>query len=103
SVAFLTGLRIATEAPDRTWINVFDFILPRANVWTWHIEAGIVLVAVSIAHTIYLIRSGLSRRVQLDKVRLRGLAGPKPARLGAISVVLTWIFFGTMVTLVVSG
>jgi hypothetical protein len=103
SVAFLTGLRIATEAPERAWINAFDSILPSANVWIWHIEAAIVLVAVSIAHAIYLVKSGLSRRVQLDKVRLRGLVGPRSVRLGAVSVLLTWIFFGTMVTLIVSG
>ena len=103
SVAFFTGLRIATEAPDRTWINAIDFLLPRENVWTWHIEAAVVLVAVTIAHAIYLIRSGLSRRVQLDKVRLRGLAGAKQVRLGSVSVMLTWIFFGSMVTLIISG
>jgi Ethylbenzene dehydrogenase/Prokaryotic cytochrome b561 len=102
-VAFFTGLRIATEAPDRDWINALDFILPRVHVWTWHIEAAMVLVAVSIAHAIYLVRSGLSRRVQLDKVRLRGLFGPKQVRLGSISAILTWIFFGSMVTLIVSG
>ena len=102
-VAFVTGLRIATEAPDRDWINALDFILPRVHVWTWHIEAAVVLVGVSMAHAIYLIRSGLSRRVQLDKVRLRGLAGPRQVRLGSISVILTWIFFGSMVTLIVSG
>ena len=28
-VAFVTGLRIATEAPDRQWLNVLDAILPR--------------------------------------------------------------------------
>ncbi len=102
-VAFFSGLRIATEAPDRNWINLFDAILPRANVWTMHIEAALVLVAVAIAYAVYLVRSGLSRRVQLDKVRLRGLFGPKQARLGAISVILTWIFFIAMVVLIVSG
>jgi cytochrome b subunit of formate dehydrogenase len=102
-VAFLTGLRIATEAPDRSWINVFDFVLPRSVVWTAHIPAAIVLIFVSIAHAIYLAKSGLSRRVQLDKVRLRSLAGPKKVRLGAANALLTWVFFVTMVTLIVSG
>jgi len=102
-IAFLTGLRIATEGPDRAWINAIDFILPQAGVWTSHIKAAIVLLGVSIAHAIYLVKSGLSRRIKLDKVRLRGLAGPKPVRLGAVSVLLTWIFFGTMVTLIISG
>ena len=102
-VAFLTGLRIATEGPDTAWINTIDFILPQDSVWTSHIKAAVVLVGVSIAHAIYLVKSGLSRRVQLDKVRLRGMAGPKPVRLGAVSVLLTWIFFGAMVTLIISG
>ncbi len=35
-VAFLSGLRIATEAPDRGWINFFDAVLPRAHVWDSH-------------------------------------------------------------------
>jgi hypothetical protein len=102
-VAFFTGLRIATEAPDRDWINALDFILPRVHIWMWHVGAAVVLLAVSIGHSIYLIRSGLSRRVELDKVRLRGLLGPKQVRLGSISAILTWIFFGSMVTLIVSG
>ena len=84
SVAFVTGLRIATEAPDRAWLNAIDFLLPRNGVWTSHIDAAIVLVAVSIAYAIYLTRSGLDRRVQLDNVRLRGLIGPKQVRLGTL-------------------
>jgi cytochrome b561-like protein len=102
-VAFFTGLRIATEGPDSAWINVIDLVLPQTSVWTSHIKAAIVLVGVSIAHAVYLAKSGLSRRVQLDKVRWRGLAGPKTVRIGTFSVLLTWIFFVTMVTLIVSG
>ncbi len=101
--AFVTGLRIATEAPDHGWINALDAVLPRANVWTLHIEAAVVLVGVAIGYAIYLTLSGLDRRVQLDKVRLRGLLGSRQTRWGAISVLLTWIFYGTMVTLIVSG
>jgi cytochrome b subunit of formate dehydrogenase len=103
SVGFVSGLRIATEAPDRTWLNLFDAILPRANVWTAHIEAAVVLVAVTIAHAVYLIRSGLSRRVRLDEARLRGVLGPRQARLAAISVLLTWSFFTATLALILSG
>lgn len=101
--AFVSGLRIATEAPNRTWINLFDALLPRANVWTLHIEAALVLIATAVAYTVYLTRSGLTRRVQLDKLRLRALIGRKHGRLGAFSVVLTWVFFLTMMILIVSG
>lgn len=102
-VAFVSGLRIATEAPHRTWINLFDALLPRANVWTMHIEAAVVLIGIAIAYAVYMSRSGLSRRVQLDKVRLRALFGRKSGRLGAFNVLLIWLFFLAMTVLIVSG
>jgi Ethylbenzene dehydrogenase/Prokaryotic cytochrome b561 len=101
--AFVSGLRIATEAPGRTWINWFDVLLPRAGVWTLHIEAAVALVAIAVAYAVYLIRSGLSRRIQLDKIRLRALIGRKRGQLGSVNVVLTWMFFLTMASLIVSG
>jgi Ethylbenzene dehydrogenase/Prokaryotic cytochrome b561 len=102
-VAFFSGLRIATEAPDRAWLNWLDLILPRGSVWVSHMQAAIALVAVAIAHAIYLVRSGLSRRVLLDKIRLRGLIGRKQARLATFSVILTWTFFATLLTLILTG
>jgi hypothetical protein len=102
-IAFLSGLRIATEAPGRTWINLFDVVLPRESVWVAHMQAALVLVAVSLAYAIYLVRSGLVRRIRLDKVRLRGLFGRKQARLGAFNIVLYWVFFVTMLALLTSG
>jgi Ethylbenzene dehydrogenase/Prokaryotic cytochrome b561 len=103
AVALVTGLRIATETPDRTWINWFDAVLPRDSVWIAHMQAAIVLVAVAIGYTVYMLRSGLGRRVQLDKVRLRGLFGRPQARLSAVISLMYWIFFVTMAGLLVSG
>jgi cytochrome b subunit of formate dehydrogenase len=102
-IALLTGLRIASEAPDRTWINAFDLVLPRSGVWRTHMQASLVLVCVALAYTIYLARSGLNRRVKLDWIRLRGLIGKRQARLSAISVVLNWVFFAAMLALIVTG
>jgi len=103
AVALVTGLRIATETPDRTWINWFDAVLPRDSVWIAHMQAAIVLVAVAIGYIVYMLRSGLGRRVQLDKVRLRGLFGRGQARLSAVIALMYWIFFVTMAGLLVSG
>ncbi|MDE5458407.1 hypothetical protein GWE18_37605 [Bradyrhizobium sp. CSA112] len=103
AVALVTGLRIATETPDRTWINWFDAVLPRDSVWLAHMQAAIVLVAVAIGYIVYMVRSGLGRRVQLDKVRLRGLFGRGQARLSAVIALMYWIFFVTMLGLLVSG
>jgi hypothetical protein len=102
-VSFVTGLRIATEAPDRAWLNMFDLVLPRANVWVPHMQAAVVLVGVAIGYAIYVVKSGLTRRIQLDKIRLRGLMGRKQAKLGTIGILLTWGFFLTMLTLIVTG
>lgn len=101
--AFFSGLRIATEAPGRSWINLFDFVLPRVSVWTLHIQAAVLLIAISLAYTVYLTRSGLGRRVLFDRVRLRGLIGRNHTRLAAVSALLTWGFFAAMLTLIVSG
>jgi hypothetical protein len=49
------------------------------------------------------MRSGLGRRVRLDKVRLRGLFGPKQTRMSAYNIVLYWVFFIAMLALMVSG
>jgi hypothetical protein len=103
AVAFVSGMRIATEAPGRGWINLFDAVLPRQSVWVAHMQAAVALVAVSLAYAVYIVRSGLGRRVQLDKIRLRGLFGRKQARLGAYNIVLYWIFFVTMLALIASG
>ena len=102
-VAFFSGMRIATETPDRTWINLFDVVLPRDGVWMAHMQAAVALVAISLAYVVYLVRSGLSRRVRLDTIRLRGLFGRKEVRLGAVNIALCWIFFITMLALMVSG
>src|SRR5258705_4697191 len=101
-VAFVSGMRIATEAPERTWINWFDSFLPQ-NVWVIHMQAAVVLVTVSVAYTLYILRSGLGRRIRLDKVRLRGLVGRGQARRGAANIVLYWIFFVTMLALIRIG
>jgi hypothetical protein len=101
-VAFVTGMRIASEAPERGWINSFDAVLPQ-NVWVLHMQAAVVLLAVAFAYTIYVRRSGLGRRIRLDKVRLRGLVGRGQARRGAVNILLYWVFFVTMLALMASG
>jgi Ethylbenzene dehydrogenase/Prokaryotic cytochrome b561 len=102
-VAFGSGLRIAAESLGQTWINLFDLLLPRSNVWTSHMQAAVVLIGLSLAYSVYLIRSGLSRRVRLDTVRLRALFGGRHARLSAIGIILNWLFFVTMLLLILSG
>ncbi len=102
-VAFLTGLRIASEAPDRTWVNVLDMVLPRSVVWTAHMPAAVVLVTVAAAYAFYIALSGLAGRVRLDRTRLVGLFGKRQARWGAINVLLHWTFFASLMLQLVTG
>jgi hypothetical protein len=101
-VAFFSGLRIATEAPDRSWINFFDAVLPRAHVWDTHMFSAVLLTSIAPAYTVYMIRSGLGRRIQLDKIRLLGLCR-RQERLGSLNILLTWGFFVAMAILIGSG
>ena len=66
-------------------------------------QAAVALVALSLAYAVYLLHSGLARRVRLDQVRLRGLFGRGQVRLRAFNIVLYWFFFVTMTALLVSG
>jgi ethylbenzene dehydrogenase/cytochrome b561-like protein len=102
-VALLSGLRIATEAPDRTWINLLDRMLPSSSVWTAHMPAALVLVTVAVAYAIYMWLSGLARRVRLDRIRVLGLFGNRHARWGAINIVLYWGFFVTLLLQLATG
>jgi hypothetical protein len=102
-IAFVTGLRIATEAPGRQWLNLFDAILPWENVWVPHMQAALLLVALALAYAIYLVRAGLTARVRLDQVRLRGLLGSGQVRLRALNSMLTWALLATIAALLVSG
>jgi hypothetical protein len=103
AVAVITGLRIAAEAPDRTWINSIDGLLPTSTVWTGHIPAAVALTAIAVAYATYVPLAGLARRIRLDKVRLRGLFGRKQQRWGAINVILYWGFYAILVVQLVTG
>jgi hypothetical protein len=93
AVAVVTGLRIATATPGREWLNVFDFVLPKASVWTEHLQSAVLLIGISIAYVVYVWRARLWPRFRLDGVRLRGLFGRQYARWGTINIALYWLFF----------
>ena len=103
AIAMATGLRIATEGPDRVWINVLDPILPKAAVWTEHLQSAAVLVAVSLAYILYMRWLHLRQRILLDRVRLRGLLGRPSARWGTINICLYWLFFLVMLSQLLTG
>jgi hypothetical protein len=101
--AIATGLRIATEGSDRAWINFLDPVLPKAAVWTEHLQSAVVLIAVSVAYVLYMRWLHLRQRILLDRVRLRGLLGRSSARWGTINICLYWLFFLVMFSQLMTG
>ena len=101
-VAFVSGMRIATEAPIANGSIFSTRPAKRECVDRAH-AGGVAIVAVSLAYVIYLLHSGLARRVRLDQVRLRGMFGQGQTRLRAVNIVLYWFFFVSMTALLISG
>lgn len=102
-VNLATGLAIAADAPSRTWLHFLRGLLPQGEVWRLHIVSGVVLLAVAIAYAIYLHRSGLTRRISLDKARIYALRIKGRARWGTINVILYWVVFGLLILQLVTG
>ncbi len=104
-IAVATGLRIAINSPhDLVWLHQFDWLLPQSVVWTLHIPAGTMLFALAVSYTIYLNRAHLFRRIQPDLARLSGIVGRRRnARLGALNILLYWMFFIAIVIEIGTG
>src|ERR1700675_1473555 len=51
-----TGLRIAMDSPEHSWLVAFDSLLPLYTVWTLHIPAALVLFPVPVPCGAYLWR-----------------------------------------------
>ena len=99
-----TGLRIAMDSPEHSWLVAFDAFLPLYTVWTLHIPAALVLFAVSVAYAAYIWRGGLMRRIRFDQMRLSGLLNrSRQVRWGSINIILYWVLFATMIMEIVTG
>jgi hypothetical protein len=99
-----TGLRIAMDSPEHSWLVALDSILPLYTVWTWHIPAALVLVAVSVAYAAYVWQGGLIRRIRLDRMRLSGLLNrSRQVRWSSINIILYWVLFVTMIMEIATG
>jgi len=99
-----TGLRIAMDSPEHSWLVAFDSFLPLYTVWTLHIPAALTLVAVSVAYAAYIWRGGLMRRIRFDKMRLKGLGNrSRQVRWGSINIILYWVLFAAMIMEITTG
>src|SRR5215207_4327203 len=90
-VSLLTGIRMATFGFSLPQISQWlSPVLPQGEMWTWHFFAGLSLFFCASAYLLYILRSGLSARNALKKLRLMLMpVGPK-MRWQAVNIGLHW-------------
>ena len=101
--SLLTGLRIAADVPERTWINWVSFMLPGSMIWDIHIWSGMALTALSVAYVLYIMRAKLGARIRPDRVRLSGFWRGGPGRWRALNIILYWLLFAVLTAQFATG
>jgi hypothetical protein len=93
TVSLLTGLRIAVDLPERSWLGLFRFIFPEGQIWDLHVWSGFALMGLGLSYGIYVAKAGLMQRVKLDRVRFSSLRHRGEPRWKAFNVFLYWLLF----------
>src|SRR4029077_5241632 len=78
-------------------------ILPQGEMWTWHFFAGLALFFCSSAYLIYIMRSGLSPRNALKKIRIILMPVASKMRWQAVNIGLHWFVYALITVMTVTG
>ena len=104
TVTLLTGLRVAVFGHVvPSFARALSPALPQGEMWTWHFFAGLALFFCSSAYLIYMLRSGLSPRNALKKLRILFMPTARKLRWQAINVGLHWVVYALIVVMTVTG
>jgi hypothetical protein len=98
-----TGLRIASHEPSLAWLTHLDLILPRENLWYWHLIGALGFTAVFASYIAYVIAARLGQRSRLDRSRLSSLGRGGSARWTTLGLVVLWAGFAALAAETVSG
>ncbi len=102
-IAAVTGLRIASDEPGLEWLRVLDTVLPRNDLWYWHLIGGLGFSALLVAYLVYIAGAKLSARVHMDKTRVSMVFRRGRERWVALGVIVLWAAFGAAVAEILSG
>lgn len=93
-VSFVTGFRIAGDAPQVGWANAIAQFAPQGNVLFWHVVSAWGLVAAVAGYVVFLFQARVLRRVALDADRIKALRSQtRQVRWRAINVLIYWLAF----------
>jgi cytochrome b561 len=103
-VSLLTGIRMATFGyvlpTVSRWLSP---IMPQGEMWTWHFFAGLSLFFCASAYLLYVLRSGLSPRNALKKIRIMLMPVAAKMRWQAVNIGLHWFVYALITTMTVTG
>jgi hypothetical protein len=103
AVSILTGLRFAVDLSESAWLRTIAPLLPVSIVWIVHLFAGVSVFAITVAYPLYLLTTGLTRRVTLDRARIASIVTPGPARWSAVNILLYWVLFACLAIQLATG
>ena len=99
----MTGLRIASDDPEGSWLSLLDPLLPVEDLWYRHLVAGTILSAGLAGYGIYIMRARLSGRLRFDRTRLVAIWRGGEPRFAALNVAVVWLLLGSLVLEIVTG
>jgi cytochrome b subunit of formate dehydrogenase len=103
-VSLFTGIRIATFGHVlprfSQWLSP---IMPQGEMWTWHFFAGLGLFFCASGYLLYIMRSGLSPRNALKKIRVMLMPVAGKMRWQAVNISLHWFVYALITVMTVTG
>ena len=102
-VLLVTGLRIAGDDPEGSWLPLLDPILPVEHLWYRHVAAGTILSAGLAGYGIYVVRARLSGRLRFDRTRLVAIWRGGEPRFAALNVAVVWLLLASLVLEILTG
>ena len=102
-VAMATGLKIVGDEPAWRWLGTIDWLLPRENLWFWHVSGALGFTAVLSAYFVYMFRARLFPRAAMTSARWGQLFRSGRLRWGAVGTIVLWIGLRRFLTEIVTG
>jgi Ethylbenzene dehydrogenase/Prokaryotic cytochrome b561 len=96
-----TGFRMASDNLDAHWSRWLQPALPQGDVVYWHVGSAVVLILITVAYVVFLLRAELGARVRPSLLTL--VSGDRAMRARALNRVLYWLGFACLAVLLATG
>jgi len=102
--SFVTGIRIAADAPDATWSQALAAYTLQGEVIVWHLWSAWGLAGIAVAYVVFMIVARLGARIVLDRSRVRALStGDRRTRWQSINILVYWLAFALLAVAIATG